>query len=60
MDLLTDLGDPGPATLMGLLGGLVGAIQVGQHLPTLHGDAELVMRQLRRVVDHHLGHIHQL
>ena len=60
MDLLADLGDPGPATLMRLLGSLVGAVHVGQHLPPPHGDAELVMRQLRGVVDHHLGHIHQL
>ena len=37
-----------------------GRRQVGEHLPPSHGDAELVMRQLRRVVDHHLGHIHQL
>ena len=60
MDLLADFGDPRPATLMRRLRGAVGAIHVGEHLPTSHGDAELVMRQLRRVVDHHLGHIHQL
>ena len=59
MDLLTDLGDPRPATLMGRFRAAVGAVEVGEHLPTSHGDPELVMRQLRRVVDHHLGHIHQ-
>ena len=60
MDLLADFGDPGPTTLMGRLGGLVGAVQVGEHLPPPHGDAELVMRQLGGVVDHHLSHIDQL
>ena len=60
MDLLTHGGETRPATLMGRLGAAVGAVEVGEHLPTSHGDTELVMRQLRRVVNHHLGHIHQL
>ena len=60
MDLVTDFDDPGGTTLMGLLGAAVGAIEVGEHLPSLHGDAELVMRQLGGVVDHHIGHVHQL
>ena len=60
VDLVAHLGDPSAATVVGLFGAAVGAIEVGEHLPTSDGDAELVMRQLRRVVDHHLGHIHQL
>ena len=60
VDLVADFGDPGPATLMRRLRGAVGAVEVGEHLPPSHGDAELVMRQLGGVVDHHLGHVHQL
>ncbi len=60
MDLFADFDDPRPTTLMRRLSGAVGAIEVGEHLPTPHGDTELVMRQLRRVVDHHLRHIDQL
>ena len=60
MDLLTHLGDPRPTALMRRFRAAVGAVQVGEHLPPSHGDTELVMRQLRRVVNHHLGHIHQL
>ncbi len=33
VDLFADFGDPRPATLMGRLGGLVGAVHVGEHLP---------------------------
>ena len=60
MDLVADLGDPRPTTLMRRLGGAVGAVHVGEHLPPAHGDAELVMRQLGGVVDHHRRHIDQL
>jgi hypothetical protein len=59
-DLFADLGDPSAAALIGQLGRLVGAVDVGQHLPPLDGDTELVMRQLGGVVDHHIGDLHQL
>ena len=46
MDLLADFGDPRGAALMGFLGGAVGAVEVGEHLPAAQRDPELVMRQL--------------